>query len=368
LLTGLIVLVYTEIAPKMNSYLSKYGAVSEKKDDTHSKSSLKIVDFDEDPPPILVNQTSSSSSSVTVRTRRYDSDDEAQISKNNVEDDADVPRRRPIVSASSSSSSSSFVAATRKTGEDSDGDVQVPRRQRVGGDIDANVPRKRPRLDSDDETGEATTSTPFVPAPTSSSTSNSSSLVSNNIKNAFASAGLDADAVATTTYRDKTGKKIDMVSEFLRQQETKEVEAKVEESKRYELNVGAAQKELARQSALEIARAAQAPFARTKDDAELDSRLRAVERDGDPMLTSRRRIEGGGGVAARQIVQDNPMQAVQKPIYSGPAPALNRFGIRPGFRWDGVDRSNGWEAKVFAAKNAARAKEERRRAFAQTDM
>jgi pre-mRNA-splicing factor CWC26 len=359
----------------MNSYLSKYGAVSEKKDDTHSKSSLKIVDFDEDPPPILVNQTSSSSSSVPVRTRRYDSDDEAQISKNNVEDDADVPRRRPIVSASSSSSSSSFVAVTRKTGEDSDGDVQVPRRQRVGGDIDANVPRKRPRLDSDDETGEATTSTPFVPAPTSSSTSNSSSLVSNNsslvsnnIKNAFASAGLDADAVATTTYRDKTGKKIDMVSEFLRQQETKEVEAKVEESKRYELNVGAAQKELARQSALEIARAAQAPFARTKDDAELDSRLRAVERDGDPMLTSRRRIEGGGGVAARQIEQDNPMQAVQKPIYSGPAPAPNRFGIRPGFRWDGVDRSNGWEAKVFAAKNAARAKEERRRAFAQTDM
>ncbi|KAL4707110.1 hypothetical protein ACJJTC_011436 [Scirpophaga incertulas] len=88
------------------------------------------------------------------------------------------------------------------------------------------------------------------------------------------------------------------------------------------------------------------PLARHTGDRDLEHSLRQAERHGDPMLRY-----------VRDKKRERGDLGPEKPMYRGNFPP-NRFNIRPGYRWDGVDRSNGYEKKFFEHQSKRKAQEE----------
>ncbi|KAM6043487.1 BUD13 homolog isoform 2-T3 [Chlamydotis macqueenii] len=141
---------------------------------------------------------------------------------------------------------------------------------------------------------------------------------------------------AETVFRDKSGRKRDLVQERLEQQQ--KAEAKSERDEQYaKWGKGLAQGRQQQQNVEDAIKEMQKPLARYIDDQDLDRMLREQERDGDPMAD----------LIKKRKAKEN-REKKEKPRYNGPAPPLNRFNIWPGHRWDGVDRSNGFEQQRFA--------------------
>lgn len=139
-----------------------------------------------------------------------------------------------------------------------------------------------------------------------------------------------------TVYRDATGKRIDL--SMRRAEARREEEEKARKEKEaLEANKGEVQLQAKAKRREELDEARFMPVARKIDDEDMNRELKEVERWNDP--------------AAQFLVSKKKgKSATGKPLYQGAA-APNRYGIRPGHRWDGVDRSNGWESERFKALN-----------------
>ncbi|KAJ2337610.1 Pre-mRNA-splicing factor cwc26 [Coemansia sp. RSA 2681] len=144
---------------------------------------------------------------------------------------------------------------------------------------------------------------------------------------------------AETIYRDaKTGKKLDMD-----QARKDEAESRQDKERRRKMqtewNKGLVQQR-AKLEELQLIEKIRAAGGSLDDGRERDSEQRAREHWDDPAL---------------KFLQNKRTSKAEYPQYSGYAPP-NRFGIRPGYRWDGVDRSNGFEKDTFQRQASASAR------------
>ena len=172
---------------------------------------------------------------------------------------------------------------------------------------------------------------------------------------------LPEQSLNETVHRDAHGKKIHVAVEHKAQRMAEEAERLRTEQELMDLRKGKTQKELEEESRREWEAVQAAPLARYEVDPEVDQRLRNAIRDGDPMAqhaSSSSKIPTGAIVGSEQSL----------PVYKGPPPKPNRFGIRPGYRWDGVDRGNGFEDRVLAKNYMKQQRKEEAYKWSTADM
>ncbi|KAI1414788.1 Pre-mRNA-splicing factor of RES complex-domain-containing protein [Hypoxylon sp. FL1857] len=155
---------------------------------------------------------------------------------------------------------------------------------------------------------------------------------------------------AETIYRDATGRRVD-VSMKRAELRREAQEAAAKEAAKKEALKGEVQMEAARRRREELEDAKVMTVARHADDVDMNREMKEQVRWGDTMAQFIEPRGGGGGGGGGGGAEGGKKKKLKgRPVYQG-AWAPNRYGIRPGYRWDGVDRGNGFEAERFKAIN-----------------
>ncbi|KAK8128195.1 Pre-mRNA-splicing factor of RES complex-domain-containing protein [Apiospora sp. TS-2023a] len=149
---------------------------------------------------------------------------------------------------------------------------------------------------------------------------------------------------AETVYRDATGRRVDVSMKRAEARRLAAEAAAKEQAKKDALR-GEVQQEEARRRRDELDDVRIKGVARHADDEDMNAELKAQSRWGDTMADFVGKSDGGGGGSGAMVKAGD-----RRPLYQGAAPP-NRYGIKPGYRWDGVDRGNGFETERFKAIN-----------------
>ncbi|RPB23475.1 hypothetical protein L211DRAFT_825323 [Terfezia boudieri ATCC MYA-4762] len=148
-----------------------------------------------------------------------------------------------------------------------------------------------------------------------------------------------------TIYRDASGRIVNIAIARAEARRALEEEA-AKQAKQKEMRRGEVQILEAEQRRRDLGDARFKDLARYKDDVEMNEELKAKQRWDDPAMAWLRK-DGKAGVSS----------TTGRKLYDGPW-MPNRYGIRPGGRWDGVDRGNGFEKKWFEARGKREARKD----------
>ncbi|CDU23797.1 related to BUD13-subunit of the RES complex, required for pre-mRNA retention and splicing [Sporisorium scitamineum] len=161
----------------------------------------------------------------------------------------------------------------------------------------------------------------------------------------------EARLAQQTVYRDSSGRVIDMAAHEAEQQRLSRLEQQ-KAAERSTWSQGLIQKQQRQQASAQLASVAQQGIARRATDIDYNQHFKDQLREDDPALA---------------FLTKKRAQGPQKPKYKGAWPP-NRFNIAPGYRWDGVDRGNGYERAFFERKSVLARREQEARAWGQSDM
>jgi pre-mRNA-splicing factor CWC26 len=171
-----------------------------------------------------------------------------------------------------------------------------------------------------------------------------------------ASKGMRKAEAEETVYRDATGRRID-ISMKRAEARAAEQEKLRQERREKEEAMGEVQRREKEERKQAVEEAKFLGVARYADDEGMNEEMKGVGRWGDPMAgyvsekKTRAVMEGTnrGDKRGEETTSITLARSQRKKEYQGAA-MPNRYGIRPGWRWDGVDRGNGFEKEWFQAR------------------
>ena len=276
-------------------------------------------DSDESPP----RRQRHDSDASPPRRQRHDSDASPPRRQRN-DSDASPPRRN--------NKEDSDVSPPRQRKRDSDSDMSPPRRG-AQSDSDASPPRMKKTLDG----------------------KKAGLQNAKDLKDELAELKRREKKMYEGLSDELTGKNAKTVvrgrlaeAEKKKEEEKKRKEVPEAVKQKYEMwNKGLTQVKAASHQLEDNLYEMSKSLTRTVDDRDREDLLKEREREDDPMAEYMKKKKEKIHGKSRRF-----------PQYKGPQPPPNRYGITPGYRWDGVDRSNGFEKKLLTQGAAKKAEEE----------